>query len=170
MISNLDKDVLKEETLAKVKRIISMDVKEEMEYVKILRFQMKMKFYDDYNSNEIKFPDIENSHTLLLSQLIELIIYILSNSKNQDKRREIYYTNINEILAQNNKLSKIISELTKLENISFQINDNLVALFNIISEELNKKEEFSLYEYIDSIILTLSFISKNESILKFQIY
>ena len=29
---------------------------------------------------------------------------------------------------------------------------------------------FSLYEYIDSIILTLSFISKNESILKFQIY
>jgi hypothetical protein len=35
---------------------------------------------------------------------------------------------------------------------------------------LDKKEVFSLYEYIDSIILTLSFISKNESILKFQIY
>ena len=171
MISNLDEDVLKEETLANVKSIISMNAKEEMEYEKILRIQMKMLFYDDdNNSNQIKFPDIESSHAQLLAKLIELIVYILSNYKNLKERRKIYDTDINYISAQKNKLSKIISELNKLENISFEINDNLVALFNVISEELDKKEVFSLYEYIDSIILTLSFISKNESILKFQIY
>ena len=171
MISNLDEDVLKEETLANVKSIISMNAKEEMEYEKILRIQMKMLFYDDdNNSNQIKFPDIESSHAQLLAKLIELIVYILSNYKNLKERRKIYDTDINDISAQKNKLSKIISELNKLENISFEINDNLVALFNVISEELDKKEVFSLYEYIDSIILTLSFISKNESILKFQIY
>jgi hypothetical protein len=114
MISNLDEDVLKEETLANVKSIISMNAKEEMEYEKILRIQMKMLFYDDdNNSNQIKFPDIESSHAQLLAKLIELIVYILSNYKNLKERRKIYDTDINDISAQKNKLSKIISELNK---------------------------------------------------------
>ena len=171
MESNLDENVLnKEETLAKVKNIIYMDIKDEMEYDKILKLQMKMLFYNDNNPNEIKFPNIEISHSLLLSKLVELIIYISNNYKNSNERMKIYDTNINEIFEQKNKISEMIFELKKLENISFDINDNLVALFKILSEGLDNKEVFSLYEYIDSIILTLSFIPQNESILKYQIY
>lgn len=170
MKSNLDENMLKEETLTKVKSIISMDAQEKMEYDKIIIYQLKMMFYDDKNLNGIKFPNIESSHSLLLSKLIELIIYIINNKKNRNEREKIYGTDINVILSQKNEISKIITELKRLEDISFDIKDELVDLYNILSEGLDKKEVFSLYEYIDSIILSLSFVPQNESILKYQIY
>ena len=84
------------------------------------------------------------------------------------KREEYYKENVLNIKNKNIKL--LINELIKLENFDFEINMNLIALFNTISNILDMKKSFTLSEYIDSIFIKLAFSPKLLVLLKFQIY
>lgn len=61
--------------------------------------------------------------------------------------------------------------MEKTQNFDFEIkNQKLVDIYNIISNSLDLKDEYSLSEYIDSILINLSFIPGLESLLKYKIF
>ena len=58
-----------------------------------------------------------------------------------------------------------------LQNYNLDVNNNLVDLFTIVSDCIDKKKDnASLAEYIDLILLSLSFNSGLDSFLKYQIF
>ena len=58
-----------------------------------------------------------------------------------------------------------------LQNYDLDVNNNLVDLFTIVSDYIDKKKDnASLAEYIDLILLSLSFNSGLDSFLKYQIF
>ena len=84
-------------------------------------------------------------------------------------REKIYKSNVTDIKEK--YIRKIIVELNMLQIYDIDINENLIGLFNIISDFTNKKKEkVSLAEYIDLILILLYFNSGLDSFLKYQIY
>lgn len=84
--------------------------------------------------------------------------------KIQKKEREkIYNSNITDIKGKDFNI--LIYEINMLQVCDIEINEKLIGLFNIISDFIDqKKANISLAEYIDSILLTLSFSYGLESI------
>lgn len=161
-----EENKLKEETLSKVKSLLSKDIKQELEEDKNIKFQMQLIFSNKKCLEKLTYPDIEQPQILLLRKLIELFDLLFNISA--IKREEYYYENL--INIKNKDIKLLINELRKLESFDFEINKNLIALFNIISNSLDMKKSFTLSEYIDSIFMKLAFSPKLLVLLKFQIY
>ena len=65
----------------------------------------------------------------------------------------------------------MLIELNMLQYYDLDANNNLVDLFPIVSDYIDKKKDnSSLAEYIDLILLSLSFNSGLDSFLKYQIF
>ena len=65
----------------------------------------------------------------------------------------------------------MIFELNMLQIYELEVNNNLLDLFNIVSAYLDKKKDnSSLAEFIDLILLSISFNSGLDSFLKYQLF
>lgn len=161
-----EETALIEETLAKVKFILSKDKKDDCREDTILRQEIQMIFKAEVNANTIAYPCIEKDQSELLIALLELIYFLFNMDNNI--RNKLYKENLNEI--KNKSIMKMVLSLTKLENIAIDIDTKIVPLYNIISGALDKKEEYTLIDYIDSVFINLSFIPRFKNLFKFQIF
>ena len=161
-----EETVLIEETLAKVKFILSKDKKDDCREDTILRQEIQMIFKAEVNANTIAYPCIEKDQSKLLIALLELIYFLFHMDNNN--RNKLYEENLNEI--KNESIMKMVLSLTKLENIEIVMDTKIVPLYNIISDALDQKEEYTLIDYIDSVFVTLSFIPRLKNLFKFQIF
>lgn len=85
------------------------------------------------------------------------------------KNRELLYKQ-NVANTKNKNILNIIIVMTKLEILEYELNESLVILFNKINKILDNKETLSLFEYIDSVFIDLSFLSECGLLLKYQVY
>ena len=156
-----------QETFDKLKFILDEDKKEETLNDKLYKYQLKILFgVDDNNSFKLLF-NVESQIAKLIYKIVDILFWILKLQK--EDREKIYKSNVTDIKEK--YIRKIIVELNMLQIYDIDINENLIGLFNIISDFTNKKKEkVSLAEYIDLILLLLYFNSGLDSFLKYQIY
>ena len=161
-----EESLLKEKTLYKVKTIINQNQKKDLLDDKIVKCQIKAIFTKEYCLDKITFPDIKQPHILLLSKLIELIDLMFKMT--EAKREECYKENMKTI--KNKNIYIALKQLANLENFNFTINSDIINLFNTISHAFDKKESFTISEYIDSIFNKLAFSPNLSALLKYQIF
>ena len=156
-----------QETFDKLKFILDEDKKEETLNDKLYKYQLKILFgVDDNNSFKLLF-NVESQIAKLIYKIVDILFWILKLQK--EDREKIYKSNVTDIKEK--YIRKMIVELNTLQIYDLDINENLIGLFNIISDFTNKKKEkVSLAEYIDLILLLLYFNSGLDSFLKYQIY
>ena len=166
MITKTTLNELKKETLLNVQKILSKDIQDELPYDKIIKFQLKTIFVDKNKPNTLIYPNLEDLQGLLLSKLVSFLSLLLNMSDNE--RYNLYVQSIYTITDE--KIMEIINEIRLLENFDMDIKNNLIKIFELISDKLDKKKDFTLDEYINSIFLKLAFIPQLEQLLKFKIY
>lgn len=151
----------------KLKSFLAQEKKDETLNDKLYKYQLKMLFGVD-DKNAFKLLLNEESHIAKIIYKIVDILFWLLNKKNEE-REKIYNSKVMGI--KDNDIKKMIVELNMLQVYDLDVNENLVDLFYIISDYIDKKKEkASLSEYIDLVLLSLSFNSGLDSFLKYQIY
>ena len=156
-----------QETFDKLKFILDEDKKEETLNDKLYKYQLKILFGVDGNNSFKLLFNVESQIAKLIYKIVDILFWILKLQK--EDREKIYKSNVIDIKEK--YIRKIIVELNMLQIYDIDINENLIGLFNIISDFTNKKKEkVSLAEYIDLILLLLYFNSGLDSFLKYQIY
>lgn len=158
--------IINEQTLSKVKSILSNTNKIQLSDDIIIKGQIQAIFSKEMCSNKYSYPQIGDSPSLLLNKLIELIDIVLNMTAN--KREKLYNKYLTDI--ENKKVFNLILELSKLESIDYDTNKALVILFNKINEIINKKEALTFLEYIDSVFINLAFLPECGLLLKYKIY
>ena len=142
----------------KLKFILAQDKKDETLNDILYKKQLKILFgIDDNNSFKLLFNE-ESQIAKIIYKIVDIIFWLLKyNSKVIDiKDKDIY---------------KLIIELNMLQNYDLDVNNNLVDLFTIVSDYIDKKKDTaSLAEYIDLILLSLSFNSGLDSFLKYLLF
>ena len=166
MITKTTLNELKKETLLNVQKILSKDIQDELPYDKIIKFQLKTIMVDKNKPNTLIYPNLEDLQGLLLSKLVSFLSLLLN--MNDNERYNLYVQSIYTITDE--KIMEIINEIRLLENFDMDIKNNLIKIFELISDKLDKKKDFTLDEYINSIFLKLAFIPQLEPLLKFKIY
>ena len=155
-----------EQTLSKVKNILSNNTRIQLPDDIIIKGQIQAIFSKDMCSDKYSYPQIEKAPSLILNKLIELINVVYNMTAK--KREKLYNQNVLDI--QNKKISNLVKELSELENIDYDTNEALVILFNKINEIINKKEALTLFEYIDSVFINLAFLPECGLLLKYKVY
>ena len=155
------------EIFAKLKFILAQDNKDETLNDKLYKYQLKILFGVDGN-NSFKLLFNEGTQIAkIIYKTVDILFLLLKLQK--EEREKIYNSNLLDIKEKD--IRKLIAELNMLQIYDLEINENLVDLFNIISDFIDKtKEKYTLAEYIDSILLSLSFNTGLDSFLKYQIY
>ena len=155
-----------EDTFQKLKFILSQEKKDETSNDYLYKYQLKILFVPKENSFELAF-DYGSNISELIIKLVDLLALIFSMPK---IKRESFY-NINVLDIKDNNFLEIIIELQKLQSfyIDFK-NHKLANLFKIISGALDQKQIYSLADYIDSILINLSFVPGLELLLKYQFF
>ncbi len=155
------------EIFAKLKFILAQDNKDETLNDKLYKYQLKILFGVDGN-NSFKLLFNEGTQIAkIIYKTVDVLFLLLKLQK--EEREKIYNSNLFDIKEKD--IRKMIAELNVLQMYDLEINENLVDLFNIISDFIDKtKEKYTLAEYIDSILLSLSFNTGLDSFLKYQIY
>jgi hypothetical protein len=155
------------EIFAKLKFILAQDNKDETLNDKLYKYQLKILFGVDGN-NSFKLLFNEGTQIAkIIYKTVDVLFLLLKLQK--EEREKIYNSNLFDIKEKD--IRKMIAELNELQMYDLEINENLVDLFNIISDFIDKtKEKYTLAEYIDSILLSLSFNTGLDSFLKYQIY
>ena len=155
------------EIFAKLKFILAQDNKDETLNDKLYKYQLKILFGVDGN-NSFKLLFNEGTQIAkIIYKTVDILFLLLKLQK--EEREKIYNSNLLDIKEKD--IRKLIAELNMLQIYDLEINENLVGLFNIISDFIDKtKEKYTLAEYIDSILLSLSFNTGLDSFLKYQIY
>ena len=151
----------------KLKSILAQDKKDETLNDIIYKYQLKLLFgVDDNFSFKLLFD--EKSHIAkIIYKFVDLLFWLLKVQKGE--REKLYNSNVMNIKGKD--INKLLAELNMLQIYDLEINNNLVNLFNIVSDFIEKKKEkATLAEYIDSILLSLSFNTGLDSFLKYQIF
>jgi len=155
-----------QETITKIRAILSQKQSEELEQDKIYKMKIKILFCLRDDQKEVNFPVIENNHQILI-KFIELINLIFEKEKSE--RNLLYQTNLSNIKEKN--IITLIQELQELEIFKIKTNSNeLDKLFTILSNVSDDKKLWTLSGYLDSMLLNISFQPKLKSLLKFEIY
>lgn len=155
-----------QETITKIRAILSQKQSEELEQDKIYKMKIKILFCLRDDQKEVNFPVIENNHQILI-KFIELINLIFEKEKSE--RNLLYQTNLSNIKEKN--IITLIQELQELEIFKIKTNSNeLDKLFTILSNVSDDKKLWTLSGYLDSMLLNISFQPKFKSLLKFEIY
>lgn len=155
-----------QETITKIRAILSQKQSEELEQDKIYKMKIKILFSLRDDQKEVNFPVIENNHQILI-KFIELINLIFEKEKSE--RNLLYQTNLSNIKEKN--IITLIQELQELEIFKIKTNSNeLDKLFTILSNVSDDKKLWTLSGYLDSMLLNISFQPKLKSLLKFEIY
>ena len=155
-----------QETITKIRAILSQKQSEELEQDKIYKMKIKILFCLRDDQKEVNFPVIENNHQILI-KFIELIDLIFEKEKSE--RNLLYQTNLSNIKEKN--IITLIQELQELEIFKIKTNSNeLDKLFTILSNVSDDKKLWTLSGYLDSMLLNISFQPKLKSLLKFEIY
>jgi hypothetical protein len=151
----------------KLKFILAQDKKDETLNDILYKKQLKILFgIDDNNSFKLLFNE-ESQIAKIIYKIVDIIFWLL---KVQKKEREKIY-NSKVIGIKDKDIYKLLIELNMLQNYDLDVNNNLVDLFTIVSDYIDKKKDSaSLAEYIDLILLSLSFNSGLDSFLKYQIF
>ena len=149
------KDSPKRIAIDKLKSIFSLKKNDQTKYDTSYNYQLKMLF----GAQEDSFKFLFNEHSqfaAIIYKIVDLLYIVMKIPKN--KRELFYETNVFDI--KDMTIMKIFGELTILQKYEFDIKDGqMVNLYNIISDILEQKQVYTLSEYIDSILLKLSFIS-----------
>ena len=151
----------------KLKSILAQDKKDETLNDIIYKYQLKLLFGVDDNFN-FKLLFDEKSHIAkIIYKFVDLLFWLLKVQKGE--REKLYNSNVMNIKGKD--INKLLAELNMLQIYDLEINNNLVNLFNIVSDFIEKKKEkATLAEYIDSILRSLSFNTGLDSFLKYQIF
>jgi len=158
--------ILKKNALDKLKYILSQAKIEETSYDVTYKYQLKILFGIDDNSFKLKF-DEKSELALMIYKIVDVLYLAMKISKN--KRENLYNTYLDNIEDLN--LVKLLDELKVLKALKYEIsNKKLSELLKIIQGILVIKNIYTLSEYIDSVLLTLSFYLGYECFLKYQIY
>ena len=154
------------ETINNVKIIFSQ--KKNDETVNDLIYKNDLQFLFEFQDDSVKLNFNEKSHiAAIIFKVIDILALLFKKKK--EERNYFYYTNILSIKEE--PLKKLLVEMNNLQNYDFQIENPLLRkIYFIISDILDQKEEYSLTEFLDSILLKLSFYPGLDSFLKYQIY
>ena len=156
-----------QEIFNKLKFILAQDKKDETLNDMLYKKQLKILFgVDDNNFFKLLFNE-ESQIAKIIYKIVDIIFWLL---KVQKKEREKIY-NSKVIGIKDKDIYKLLIELNMLQNYDLDVNNNLVDLFTIVSDYIDKKKDnASLAEFIDLIFLSLSFNSGLDSFLKYQIF
>ena len=159
-----DENIEMKKTFQSLKDILS---KEETAKDYLFIYQLKILFIPKEGSFELAF-DKGSDIAELITKLVDLLHLVFEMPT--DKRQSLYTLDIRDIIK-DIKFKKKIIELEKHQsfNIDFK-NPKLSKLFKIISKALDLKKSYTLEEYIDSILVNLSFVPGLEKLLKYQFY
>ena len=158
-----------QEIFNKLKFILAQDKKDETLNDMLYKKQLKILFgVDDNNSFKLLFNE-ESQIAKIIYKIVDIIFLLLKIQKKE--REKIYNSKVIGIKDKDKDIYKFLIELNMLQNYDLDVNNNLVDLFNIVSDYIDKKKDnASLAEYIDLILLSLSFNSGLYSFLKYQIF
>jgi hypothetical protein len=154
-------------TSDKVKYIISKKVDDILTYDYIYILQIKKLFIQTDNNFKLAI-EIDTNIAKLIDKLIDIIYLVFLIPKN---KRESYYLKNIDKLKEINIFNKKIEEIEHDRHFKIDFKKaNVKRLSNLISASLAKKPNMLFYEYIDYLLLDISFVPGLESLLKFQLY
>ena len=180
MNKNKNKDLIKEATLDSVKIIINKAKTSKLQNEEIIKFFLEKIFINDMDT-KFKFPDVNEKRNKSLFNIIIKFVQLLSKlfESPEDKRKEIYISNLEQIkdkdliIVQKIKRLYKINEVLKYErNIDMNSHEikklnNLINLYDIEYRILKKYEDNTLNSLIDKAIIHIGFNTKNDVIIKF---
>ena len=159
-----DENIEMKKTFQSLKDILS---KEETAKDYLFIYQLKILFIPKEGSFELAF-DKGSDIAELITKLVDLLHLVFEMQTN--KRQSLYTSDIGVILKDIKFKEKII-ELEKHQSFYIDFtNPKLSKLFKIISNALDLKKSYTFEEYIDSILVNLSFVPGLEKLLKYQLY
>ena len=159
-----DENIEMKKTFQSLKDILS---KEETAKDYLFIYQLKILFIPKEGSFELAF-DKGSDIAELITKLVDLLHLVFEMQTNE--RQSLYTSDIGVILK-DIKLKKKIIELEKHQSFYIDFtNPKLSKLFKIISNALDLKKSYTFEEYIDSILVNLSFVPGLEKLLKYQLY
>ena len=157
----------KEAITNKLNFILAQEQKDETVNDTLYKYQLKILFKAGEN-NSFTYLFDERSHiSKIIFKIIDILYMLFKMKKNE--REKIYNSDVRSL--ENEELNKLVIELNILQNYDLDINNNLVDLFNIINEFIeSKKKNASLCDFIDSILLSVSFNTGYDCLLKYQMF
>ena len=159
-----DENVEMKKTFQSLKDILS---KEETAKDYLFIYQIKILFIPKEDSFELAF-DKGSEIAKLITKLVDLLHLVFEMPT--DERQNLYTSDIGVIMKDIKFKEKII-ELEKHQSFYIDFtNPKLSKLFKIISNALDLKKSYTFEEYIDSILVNLSFVPGLEKLLKYQFY
>ena len=151
----------------KLKSILAQEKKDETVNDALYKYQLKILFKAEEN-NSFTYLFDEKSHIAKIIFKIIDILYLLFKIK-KSEREKIYNSDVRNI--ENKEINKLVIDLNILQEYDLDVNNNLVDLFNIINEFIeSKKIKASLCDFIDSVLLTVSFNTGYDCLLKYQMF
>ena len=159
-------DKVNEDSITKVNRILSQELKEENKYDSKIKYIISLIFSEP-NSKDQTLQRLQKEEQVLLFKFIDLIYILFEMTKTE--REQLYRTEMVNI--KNNNIINIIEQLENLLNdIEVTLpNKKVDILYNIILKSFTRKK-YSLVEYLDVILVNLSFFNGLNILLKFHIY
>lgn len=158
--------VCNEDTITKVNFILSQEIREENKYDSKIKYIFGLLFPES-NSKDKTLQRLEKEGQTLLCKFIDLIYILFKMTKTE--RDQLYRTEMAYI--KNNNITKIIEQLEKLLlDIEVTLpNEKVDKICDIILKSFTRKT-YRLVEYIDEILVNLSFFNGLNILLKFHIY
>ena len=124
-----------QEIFNKLKFILAQDKKDETLNDMLYKKQLKILLgIDDNNSFKLLFNE-ESQIAKIIYKIVDIIFWLL---KVQKKEREKIY-NSKVIGIKDKDIYKLLIELNMLQNYDLDVNNNLVDLFTIVSDYIDKK-------------------------------
>ena len=157
----------KDAILGKLNFILEQDKKDETLNDQLYKYQLNILFKKrDNNSFDCCF--VQDSQTgKIIFKIIEILYFLFHIKK--DERENLYNSDVMKI--ENKELNELLVELNVLQNYQLEINTNLIKLFNVVSELIEtRNKDSSICQYIDSALLSLSFNTGFDKLLKYQMF
>lgn len=157
----------KDAILGKLNFILEQDKKDETLNDQLYKYQLNILFKKrDNNSFDCCF--VQDSQTgKIIFKIIEILYFLFHIKK--DERENLYNSDVMKI--ENKELNELLVELNVLQNYQLEINTNLIYLFNVVSELIEtRNKDSSICQYIDSALLSLSFNTGFDKLLKYQMF
>ena len=157
----------KDAILGKLNFILEQDKKDETLNDQLYKYQLNILFKKrDNNSFDCCF--VQDSQTgKIIFKIIEILYFLFHIKK--DERENLYNSDVKKI--ENKELNELLVELNVLQNYQLEINTNLIKLFNVVSELIEtRNKDSSICQYIDSALLSLSFNTGFDKLLKYQMF
>ena len=158
--------VCNEDTITKVNYILSQELREENKYDSKLKYIISLLFPEP-NSKDKTLQRLQKEDRDILYKFFDLIYILFKMTKIE--REQLYRTEIAYI--KNDNIINIIEQIEKiLDEIEVTLpNQKVDILCDIILKSFTK-EKYTLVEYLDVILVNLSFFNGLNILLKFHIY